>query len=161
MSRGTAAGRRWRRQDGFIGGAEALIFGVLIFLGGSITVLNAWAVMDAKMAVTAAAREGARTAVDAPAGSEVADVLALVDVTTREALTAQGRDTGNLTGAPSVSGTLARCAPVTVEVAYRVRGIRGPWVGTFGGASIEVTGRHTEVVDPFRSGLPGEAGCAF
>lgn len=153
--------RRWRGEDGLVGGAEALIFGVLIFLGGSITILNAWAVVDAKMAVTAAAREGARAAVDAPVGAGDAEVLARVDATSRAALEAQSKDAGNLVGAPSVSGSLTRCAPISVEVTYAVRGIRGPWLGTFGGASIEVTGRHTEVVDPFRSGLPGEAGCAF
>lgn len=153
--------RRWQREDGLVGGAEALIFGVLIFLGGSITILNAWAVVDAKMAVTAAAREGARAAVDAPAGAGDAEVFARVDASSRAALEAQSKDADNLVGPPSVSGTLARCAPISVEVTYEVRGIRGPWLGTFGGASIEVTGRHTEVVDPFRSGLPGEAGCAF
>lgn len=153
--------RRWRDESGVIAGSEALIFGVLIFLGGSITVLNAWAVADAKMAVTSAAREGARAAVDAPAGTTGGPLLVVVDSAARAALASQGKDAANLTGPPRVSGAVQRCASITVEVDYSVQGIRGPWFGSFGGRSIEVTGRHTEVVDPFRSGLAGEAGCAF
>lgn len=152
---------RWHSEAGVVAGAEALVFGVLIFLGGSITVLNAWAVADAKMAVTAAAREGARAAVDAPAGATGGPLAAVVEDAARRALAAQGKDADNLTGAPRISGAVERCAPITVEVDYAVRGIRGPWFGSFGDVSMDVTGRHTEVVDPFRGGLEGEAGCDF
>lgn len=152
---------RWRGEHGVVGGAEALIFGVLIFLGGSILTLNAWAVLDAKMSVTAAAREGARAAVDAPAGAGGDQLRAIVATSARQALAGQSKDPDNLVGAPRVAGAVQRCAPITVEIDYSVRGIRGPWFGSFGGSSIQVTGRATEVVDPFRSGLEGEAGCAF
>lgn len=151
---------RLRSEDGIVGGAEALIFGVLIFLGGSITVLNAWAVVDAKMAVTAAAREGARAAVDGPAGAGGDALRGAVDDAARRALAGQGKEAGNLVGAPRVSGAVQRCAPITVEIDYAVQGIRGLWIANWSGA-IEVTGRSTEVVDPFRSGLEGEAGCGF
>ncbi len=33
--------------------------------------------------------------------------------------------------------------------------------GGFGSAGVRVNGTHTEIVDPYRSGLAGEADCAF
>lgn len=147
------------RDDGFVAGAEALIFGVLIFLVGTIIALNAWAVIDAKMAVTAAAREGARTAVDAPADAPLGP---RVEQVTRAAIDAQGKDPAQLIGTPTVTGSVGRCAPITVEVQYRVVGIRVPWLGTIGSQAVEVGATHTQVVDPFRSGLAGEADtCGF
>ena len=41
-----------------------LPFGVLIFVVGSLLIANAWAVVDAKLATTAAAREAARAYVE-------------------------------------------------------------------------------------------------
>lgn len=151
-----------RDQDGFVAGSEALILGVVVFLVGTIVAINAWAVLDAKMSATAAAREGARAAVDGPAGAAGDGLVGIVDGAARAALEGQGKDPAGLLGGPRVSGAVARCAPITVEIDYRVTGIRAPWIGTFGSGAIDVTGRHTEVVDPFRSGLDGEAdSCAF
>ncbi|MBA2283441.1 MAG: hypothetical protein H0W25_19710, partial [Acidimicrobiia bacterium] len=62
MTSATAAARRLHRDErGQMGGIEALPFGLLIFVVGALLVANAWAVIDAKLAVTAAAREAART----------------------------------------------------------------------------------------------------
>ena len=51
---------------GQIAGIEAIPFGVLLFIVGALLVANAWAVIDVKMTVTSAAREAARTYVEAP-----------------------------------------------------------------------------------------------
>ena len=57
---------RLRGDHGVVGGIEVLPFGVLIFVVGSLLVANAWAVVDTKFMVTSAAREAARTYVEAP-----------------------------------------------------------------------------------------------
>ena len=52
----------------------------------------------------------------------------------------------------------ARCTRVTVTVHHPVPAIRLPFIGGFGHA-FDVVARQSEVVDPYRSGLPGEASC--
>jgi hypothetical protein len=51
---------RLRDEGGAVGGLEVLPFGLLIFVVGILLVVNAWAVVDAKLAAEAAAREAAR-----------------------------------------------------------------------------------------------------
>jgi hypothetical protein len=48
---------------------------------------------------------------------------------------------------------LVRCRPVTVTVAYDVPTIAVPWIGAFGGGLLTTKAHHTEIVDPYRSGL--------
>ena len=54
-----------RDERGQAGGVEALPFGLLIFVVGALLVASAWVVVDAKLAVVSAAREAARTYVEA------------------------------------------------------------------------------------------------
>ena len=56
--------RRCRGDAGFVGGAEGILFGVVVFVFDTLLLFNAWAVIDAKMAVSSAARETARTLVE-------------------------------------------------------------------------------------------------
>ncbi len=56
-------------------------------------------------------------------------------------------------------GRVQRCARVTVEVRYPVQGIRLPLLGSWT-TPITAVGQHSEIVDPYRSGLHGRAGCA-
>lgn len=147
----------WSEEDG-LGGAEALIFGVLIFVVGTLLVVNAWGVIDAKMAASASAREATRVLVEAPEG---APVTAIARQVVTETLAGHGKDPARLVGAPTVDGAIARCARIRVDVRYRVPTITVPWIGGLGSGQLEVRGSHTEVVDPFRSGLGGEAACAF
>lgn len=177
---------RWRGEDGLVAGAEALAFGVLVFVVGSIIMLNGWAVLDAHLAVNAAAREGTRTIVEAGGaprhelvgGGDGARVEggAVLDVVVAT-MAGHGKDPAELaepdgftvhladdpwlgaSGATGPGGAPARCARVTVEVAYPVPGIRLPFLGGWR-TPIVVEGQHTEIVDPFRSGLAGRADCA-
>jgi hypothetical protein len=145
-----------RTEGGFVAGLEALAFGVLIFVFGTLLILNAWGVIDAKLAVTAAAREATRAVVEADPSVPVA---ALARAVALETLAGHGHgDADRLSGDPEVAGTIARCARLSVTVAYDVPAIRIPLVGGFG-SGLTVRSTHTEVVDPFRSGLPGEASC--
>lgn len=151
-------------EDGLVAGAEALAFGALVFVMGTLLVVNAWGVIDAKLAVSAAAREATRVLVEAPAGDD-ATAFRRAELAARAALRGHGKDPARAMVPPPrvepASRGLARCARVTSTVRYRVPTVRLPWIGGLGGGSIEAVGRHSEIIDPFRSGLPGEADCAF
>ncbi len=150
---------RWRgRGDdrGQVGGIEALPFGLLIFVVGALVVANAWAVIDAKMAVTSAAREAARTYVESPsAATAYSDARAAA----REAIDNYHRDANKLT-LPPPSGTFERCEKITFEASYPIPAITLPWIGGFG-SGIVVHARHTEIIDPFRNGVPGSNAPCF
>jgi hypothetical protein len=149
---------RLDRQEG-VGGAEVLAFGFLTFVVGALLVGNAWGIADAKIAVTAAAREAARAYVEAGSAEEAADAARRAAAQT---MTGHGRDATAMTG-PVLQGAFTRCARVTATVGYTVPAVALPWIG--GLADTTVTGTHTEIVDPYRSGLDpvdpsGQADCA-
>jgi hypothetical protein len=56
----------------------------------------------------------------------------------------------------SEAGGFSRCARATFEASYAVPALSLPWVGGFGDG-FRVTSRHSEIVDPYRDGVPGEA----
>lgn len=163
---GGCRGVRRRRHDdrGQMGGIEALPFGLLVFVVGTLLVVNCWAVIDAKLATDTAAREATRHFVEAPvvdaSGAGVAESQAVA--AGLEALAAAGRDPGRatvaLTGLESPGGRgYVRCARATFTASYRVPALTLPWIGGYGGG-FEVRSSHSELVDPFRDGVPGEAG---
>ena len=141
-------------DSGQAGGAEVLAFGLLIFVLGSLLVANVWGVIDAKMAVTAAAREATRAYLDAP--TEV-DAPARAESAAREAMRGHGRK-GPVT--VKRTGGLVRCAPVTFDVSYRVPAIPLPLIGGLDGGMLTVRASHSEVVDPSGGGRPGRGHCA-
>lgn len=143
-----------RDEAGQLGGIEGVVFGVLLFVFGTLVVANAWGVVDAKLATTSAAREAARTYVEAPAG---ADPDAAARDAALEAIEAHGRRTARTT-VERVEGGFARCQRVTVRVRYVVPLVAVPLLGQ-AGRGITVTSLHSEVVDPYRSRLAGSAAC--
>lgn len=145
--------RRFVDEAG-LGGIEVLPFGVLTFVIGTLLVANAWGVIDAKAAATAAAREAARTFVEAPSPI---DAHAGATAAAREAMAGHGRDPER--AIVTVEGPFARCAPVLVRVTYPVPAIHLPWIGGFGEA-FRVQARHSEIVDPYRSGALGTEAAA-
>ena len=137
-------------------GMEVLPFGLLTFVVGALLIANAWAVIDAKMAVSAAAREATRAYVEAPVDG---DPLALAEAAARSAIEGAGRDPAQLVLTP-LEATFARCETVRFEASYRIPAIRLPWVGGFG-EGFTASARHAEVVDPYRTGVPRTVnGCA-
>jgi hypothetical protein len=136
-------------------GIEAVPFGLLVFVVGALLVSNAWAVIDAKTTVAAAAREATRAFVEAPAGS---DALALARAAAEEAVRGGGRDPARLRLVPE-SADLERCRRVTFVASYAVPAVSVPWVGGYG-EDFNATARHSEIVDPYRTGLPPGPGCA-
>ena len=149
-----SASARCRGDAGQVAGIEALPFGVLIFVVGALLVTNVWGVIDAKLAMASAAREAARAYVEAPDAATAADAAAAAAA---EAVDAHGRTPERLSLSQS-GEPFARCARVTFEASYPVPAIVLPWVGGFGEA-FTAKARHSEVVDPFRSGLDGTASC--
>lgn len=143
-----------RRESGQAG-ITALPLGLLTFVVGVLLVANAWAVIDAKIAVSAAAREATRAYVETPPG---ADPMTRADAAARQALQGAGRDPGRMRLQP-LQAALVRCAVVRFEARYTVPGITVPWVGGYG-SGFTASARHAEIVDPFRTSLaPSEAPC--
>jgi hypothetical protein len=149
---------------GQVGGIEVLPFGLLVFVVGTLLVANAWAVVDAKLAVDAAARQATRHFVEAdvPAAREFGDAEAEARLAGYEALEAHGRErwrsTVALTGLESADGQagFTRCARATFTASYDVPVLRLPWIGGFG-SGLDVSSRHSELIDPYRDGVPGTA----
>jgi len=130
---------------------------VLIFVVGSLLVAGSWAAVDTKMAVNAATREAVRTFVESPdATSAVADSTRVA----REAIAGHGRNPDMLRLDPPDyhQGSFRRCNLVTIRASYPVPLVSLPFVGTHG-EGFTVTSSHTEVIDPYRSGLAGTASC--
>lgn len=157
---------RLRTQDGFLGGLDALAFGALVLLTGTLLVVNAWSVVDTRMAVSAAAREAVRSIVDAPV-EQLNDPGQGVDLQIRAidralvALEQHGKDVTTVQPGDlqfTMGRDRPRCAEVRVAVTYRAPAIALPFVGVFRDG-IPVTIEHAERVDPFRNGLRGEADC--
>lgn len=143
---------RLRTDHGVVGGVEALPFGILVFVAGTLLIVNAWGVVDAKMTVATAAREAVRAFVEAPPG---ADAHALSAAAAQRTVAALGRTAR--TPQVSVRGQMVRCGRVTATVGYEIPVVRIPWVGGLGAFTARSTA--SEIVDPLRSGLPGEATC--
>lgn len=146
--------RRCQGDAGQVGGIEVLPFGLLIFVVGSLLIANAWAVVDAKFATDAAARQAVRTYVE---GSDAEVALEDALEAGLGAVEAHGRDRTRAIVGPVGEASLERCARVTFEAVYEVPALSLPLIGGYGRAPFRVRSSHSELVDPFRSGVPGEA----
>lgn len=143
-----------RNEDGQVAGIEALFFGLLVLVLGTLVVANAWGVIDAKLAADGAAREAARAFIQTPARADPATAARAAAV---RAIQSQGRDAARMT--VLVSGDLTRCSRVVAEVRYRVPLIVVPLLGGLG-SGFTASAHHSELVDPYRTGLPRTANCA-
>ncbi|MDY7100985.1 MAG: hypothetical protein S0880_07340 [Actinomycetota bacterium] len=150
--------RRLRGDDGYVGGAEALPFGFLVLLVGALFVANVWAMVDVRAAAATAAREAARTYVEAD--PTAGDTARVAGATTAAADVLDGLGRSEITPTVVVSNPdgFERCARVTVEVSLVAPRVVLPFGR--GIASQRVSATHSALVDPWRSGLEGD-GCAF
>ncbi len=152
--------RRCDDETGFTAGLEALALGVLVFVFGTLIVVNAWAVVDAKFATSAAAREAVRAVVQVERTDLTATQLeARAAGAARQAFVAHG-----YAAVPILTDTtlrLSRCATVAVTVELEVAATVVP--GLVSPVTYPVRSSHAEVVDPFRSGLEGHGvdDCGF
>ena len=143
-------------EDGQVGGVEGLVFGVLVFVFGTLVVVNAWGVVDAKMAAGSAAREATRAFVESDAATADA-AMAEADAVARETIEGYGRDPAKLE-LVAEEASLRRCARVTLRTSYPVPLIRIPLLGARG-EGFTAMGRHSEIVDPYRTGIDDRGGC--
>jgi hypothetical protein len=148
---------RVRGDSGQVAGIEVLPFGVLIFVIGSLIATNAWAVVDAKIAAGAAAREAARAYVEAPDGTTASWRATQA---ARETIDGYGRNPDRVSVSVAHEGNQPwrRCVRVTVTVRYPVHTISLPGFGGYGDG-LEVRSAHGELIDPYRSGLPADGSC--
>jgi len=149
-----SARRRLHGDAGQVGGIEALPFGVLIFVLGSLLVANAWAVVDAKFATDSAARQAARTFVE---GTEPSEALRAAIEAGRQSIEGHGRDPDHAVITAQGVPRLVRCERVSFTASYTVPALSLPLIGGFGRSPFHVRSTHSELVDPFRDGLPGQA----
>jgi hypothetical protein len=148
-----------------MGGVEVLPFGVLVFVVGTLLVAFAWGAVDAKIAVSSAAREAVRAYVEAggraPADTDIAAEAGAGAA--RRSVADHGRSPADppfhvdfslapASGQPGFS----RCNVVTATATYRVPLFNLPWAGR---APLFFTtrARHREVIDPLRSGVASDA----
>lgn len=138
---------RWLDDRGFAGGADMLFFG-FIALGISVLVIvNTWAVIDTSLAVNAAAREGARTFVEADPADPFTDSRRAMD----RVMDQYGKTDAADLRVEIIEGVgFERCAVVRTSAAYDIELIDLPLFGSLGSHRISAT--HSERVDPFRSG---------
>lgn len=153
MSRGTG---RVTRAEGGQAAAEVLAVGAIVVITVTLVVVRTWAVVDAKFRIESAAREAARAYVEA-SGPGQADADAR-----RAAWSAMGAaGPMDVPGDPAAfyvrRGGFGRCERIDIELRWEVPALQA-WVVTLG--AVTVTGSHTEVVDPYRSGRNGPARCA-
>lgn len=148
------SGRAARSEDGFAGGFEGLLFGLLLFVAGTLLIAYAWGVATTKAATGEAARQAARTYVEAP---DAAAAGVDAERAAGAALTGYGRDPSRAS-VRLAEGSFARCARITIAVSYPAPLFELPFVGALG-RGIAVTSEHSELVDPYRSGLAGSSEC--
>ena len=148
-----------RGERGQVAGIEALPFGLLIFVAGTLLLVNIWGVVDARFAADAAAREAARYVVESAAldrhPSDVRDGAR--DVAVRTLQDHGWRRESTVRVRPDAA-VLERCERIQVTVSTDVPAIRLPFFGGFGDG-FEIVATHSELVDPTRSGLAGRADC--
>jgi hypothetical protein len=139
---------------GFAGGFEGLLFGLLLFVAGTLLVAYAWAVVDTKAAMEDAARQGARTFVEAPSPGPA---VGAAEQSAADALIGYGRVPSRAV-VSLAAGSFGRCQRVTISVSYPAPLLVLPFVGRIGTGQ-RVRAEHSELVDPYRTGLPGTAAC--
>jgi hypothetical protein len=139
-------------ETGAVGGIEVLPFGFLVFVAGTLLLANAWGAVEGKAAASAAAREAARAYVESTGPADVA--LAEAQAAAAAAIEGHGHDPARMRLRPIGALSFQRCARATFEVTYDVATVDVPWIGAFGDGFVSTSARHSEVVDPYRSGVP-------
>ncbi len=144
-----------RSEGGFVGGFEGLLFGTLIFVAGGLLVAGVWATIDTKLALSAAARVAATSYVQAANPAAAATAAAgSADV----ALEGWGLSASRAQ-LRTFTGPWARCSRVTITIRYPAPGIELPWIGKLDAAP-DVAARASELIGPYRAGIPGTSACA-
>lgn len=149
--------RRATGDRGQAGGAEVIPLALLTFVIAMLVVVNAWGAVDADLATTSAAREAVRAFVEAPDESTAFD-----SATAAAQLAIAGH--GRSVGSTSISvrylddAGWGRCSRVAVTVRHPMPAIRVPVIGGYG-HGFDVVATDSEIIDPYRAGVGGDARC--
>lgn len=130
-------------------GAEALAFGTLVLLAGTLVLLNVWSVVETRVAGDAAAREYLRAytrATDREAALRHAELAA------RTTLAARGTPLEDLRIHPPDPAAFGPCGDARVLLVAAVPAARVPFLGTLGRTEVSV--EHRELLDPYREVEP-------
>lgn len=138
---------RFLDERGVVAGSDMLLFGFLAFVLSSLVIVNVWTVIDASLAVSAAAREGARTYVEADPATAWEQTRQRMD----DVMADYGRTDRAVAPSPPALDTYERCAVVTITAEYDVALISLPLFGDFGSLT-RIDATHSERVDAYRSG---------
>lgn len=151
--------RRRRGERGQIAGIEALPFGLLIFVAGTLLLVNIWGVVDTKFAADASAREAARYVVES-AGAEIDPTVVRsgAQQAAERTFADHGKQRRIQVDVGPEDATFVRCERITVRVSTVVPAIRLPFFGGYGDG-FDVVATHSELVDPTRAGVEGRADC--
>ena len=147
----------WSEDRGQVGGIEVLPFGLLVFVIGTLLVANAWAVVDAE---ARRHQRSTRSSAQLRRSRRQTHAVEAAEAAARSAITGHGRRAGRteveITHAHG--GAYARCTRATVTVHHRVPALSLPFLGGYGDG-FDVAASQSEIIDPYRSGLPGQARC--
>lgn len=133
-------------------GAEVIAGCIVLIIGLVFIFANLWAVLDAKMAVSSAARNAVQAYVEQ---SSSANAERAARAEARDLLSSRFPERWT---AESTADRFARCQPVTIRVSVDIPLIAVPFLGSLGGTKT-VSATHRSRIDPYRSGVPGEVDC--
>lgn len=133
-------------------GAEVIAGCVVLIIGLVFVFANLWAVLDAKMAVSSAARNAVQAYVEQ---NTPADAERAARAEASELLSSRFPERWDT----ETSATrFERCQPIAIRVTVDIPLIAVPFLGSLGGTKT-VSATHRSRIDPFRSGVPGEVDC--
>jgi Flp pilus assembly protein TadG len=142
------------RNESGQAGAEAIAIALLLSIALVLLFANVWIVFDTKLRVSEAAREATTAVVEADGGER----QSIAETASASALGGVSR----LVAKPQVvierTNGYERCSLITVRVTTKVSSITLPLIGRWS-PDFVVRSTHRERIDPFRSGLKGEATC--
>ena len=132
-----------RGERGQAAGIETIPFGILVFVGGLLLVVNAWAVVDHRGAVDAAASAYLRAYTAAP--SLDAGRVAGEDAARRSLGDRRSLADHLVISHPAES--FGPCRVATVTVSMDVPMVRMPFLGEFGETTVSVSA--VDLIQPF------------
>ncbi len=137
-------------ERGTVAGLDALLFGTLILVAGTVLIVNLWSVVETRTALDAATREYLRTytaSADGPTAAVRADAAA------RTVLEQRGTPLRSLQIDPPEVARFGPCEPSRVQLNATVPAVRLPFLDDLGATVVSVSA--TELIPPHRELAPG------
>jgi len=130
-------------EAGQAAGLETIPFGIIVFVGGLLLMVNLWAVVDTRAALDSAARDYLRaytSSADSATGRRRGTAAVEASMTGRNGTAGSVRIT-------NPAAPFGPCRPATVVLRLEVPAFRAPFIGSIGNTVVSTT--QTELVQPF------------